>query len=227
MACWTRPPRSSTSAWRSISASSAISTKPEGIQVLELGARAERGLAGPAQRDVRVAAEVPLLHVGVGDVDVAQDRRSVRRYAAASAGERRSGSETISSSGTPARFRSTCVASLPISAASWIDLPASSSMWMRVRPTRLVGASVAVQAGDLDPAAGRDRVLVLGDLVALRKIRIEVVLAREDRARDARCSVSRARRGSRAPPRERSAPATRRAAPGRSGERCDSEAGRS
>ncbi len=107
--------------------------------------------------------------------------RSLRRYAAASSGARRSGSETISSSGTPARFRSTCDPASPAIAASWIDLPASSSMWMRVRPTR----SGAVVAGDfhLQPAARDERLLVLRDLVALRQIRVEVVLAREDRAR--------------------------------------------
>jgi len=47
---------------------------------------------------------------------------------------------------------------------SWIDLPASSSMWTRVMPT-VTGA------------------IVLGDLVPFWKIRIEVVLACENRDR--------------------------------------------
>ena len=37
------------------------------------------------------------------------------------------------------------------------------------------------RAGELDDAAGRERLLVLRDLIALRQVRIEVVLAREDR----------------------------------------------
>ena len=56
-------------------------------------------------------------------------------YATASRGERRSGSETISSSGVPARFRS-----IPVSPwkSSCSDFPASSSRCARVMPTRFV-----------------------------------------------------------------------------------------
>ena len=60
-----------------------------------------------------------------------------------------SGSLTISSSGTPARLKST---RLPPPCASWMFLPASSSMWMRVRPMRRV---LAVD-DDLELAAGAD-----------------------------------------------------------------------
>jgi hypothetical protein len=42
---------------------------------------------------------------------------------------------TISISGTPARFRSTWLTPGPVIASSWIDFPASSSMWMRVSGT--------------------------------------------------------------------------------------------
>ena len=44
-----------------------------------------------------------------------------------------SGSETISISGTPERLRSMCETP---SSPSCSDLPASSSMWMRVMPMR-------------------------------------------------------------------------------------------
>ena len=52
-------------------------------------------------------------------------------YATASRAERMSGSETISSKGVPARFRS-----IPLACASpsCRDLPASSSRWARVMP---------------------------------------------------------------------------------------------
>ena len=57
------------------------------------------------------------------------------------------------------------------------DLPASSSMWTRVMPTR----RAAPRAVELERPAGRERPIVLGDLVALRQVGIEVVLPREDR----------------------------------------------
>ena len=60
--------------------------------------------------------------------------RSAFRYSTASSALRRSGSLTISSSGTPARLRST--PEPPSAATSWRFLPASSSMWMRVSRTR-------------------------------------------------------------------------------------------
>ena len=54
-------------------------------------------------------------------------------YATASLAERISGSETISTSGVPARFRS-----MPVTpgSTSCSDLPASSSRCARVMPTR-------------------------------------------------------------------------------------------
>ena len=64
--------------------------------------------------------------------------RSMRRYAPASAMVRMSGSLTISSNGTPERLKSTRLAS---PCASWMFFPVSSSMWMRVRPIRLVPPS--------------------------------------------------------------------------------------
>jgi len=65
--------------------------------------------------------------------------RSAFRYSTASSAERRSGSETISRSGTPARLRSTPEAP---GEASWTFLPASSSRWMRVSRMRLSPPSV-------------------------------------------------------------------------------------
>ena len=52
-------------------------------------------------------------------------------------------------------------------------------MWMRVRPT----TGVRDAGRQRDAAAGRERPLVLRNLVALRQVRIEVVLPREDRPR--------------------------------------------
>ena len=54
--------------------------------------------------------------------------RSLRTNSAASSGALRSGREMISISATPVRLRST---KLNSGSMSWIDLPASCSMWMR------------------------------------------------------------------------------------------------
>ena len=95
-------------------------------------------------------------------------------------------------------------------------LPASSSMWMRVSPTRAGLSSTS----DVEPAADADRCLVHADLVALREVRVEVVLAREARARCDACSGSPARPGSRTRRRGGSAPAARPAWPRQTGQTC-------
>ena len=77
----------------------------EGVEVLDLGLRAERRRAGRAHRHVRVAAQAALFHVAVvhaePDQQVAQVLEEQRPLRPA---ERRSGSVTISMSGTPARL---------------------------------------------------------------------------------------------------------------------------
>ena len=77
----------------------------------------------------------------------------------------------------PARFRSMPVASCRFSCS---DLPASSSRWARVMPTTF---PAAVRQAYLQAAGLDDGQFVLADLVALRQVRVEVILAREDRAR--------------------------------------------
>ena len=97
-------------------------------------------------------------------------------YATASSAERRSGSETISSSGVPARFRS-----MP-------DMPGKvlvqrlARVLLEVRARDADRLRRAVLEHDLDAAVCDDRQLVLADLIALRQVGIEVVLAREHRA---------------------------------------------
>ena len=59
------------------------------------------------------------------------------RYSKASSGVRISGSETISASGVPQRFKSRYVRVADSAKPSWMLLPASSSMCRRVMPMRL------------------------------------------------------------------------------------------
>ena len=104
--------------------------------------------------------------------------RSVERsrfsQSRACSAERRSGSVTISTSGVPPRLKST---TLRVGA---VDPPALAD----VHELRRVLLEVdAVDADVAEPAAAAKRHVVLGDLVALRQIGIEVVLAVEQRAR--------------------------------------------
>ena len=105
-------------------------------------------------------------------------RRSVawssRPNSAACAAEVRSGSVTISTSGVPPRLKST---TLGLGA---VDAP------RRAGVDQLRGVLLQVHAVDAhvaEPARPAERDVVLADLVALRQVRIEVVLAVEDRAR--------------------------------------------
>ena len=87
------------------------------------------------------------------------------------------------------------------------DLPASSSRCARVMPTRFLRAVIE---HDVERALRDDRQLVLADLVALRQVRIEVVLAREHRVRARSSRRSRGRTSRPCAPLRHSAPAARR-----------------
>ena len=98
----------------------------------------------------------------------------------ASSAEWSSGSVTISSSGVPPRLKSTSVAVAPWirpDAATWTFFAASSSRCARTMPTSIV----AVRRRHRQVAARAERLVVLGDLVRLRQVGIEVVLAVEHR----------------------------------------------
>jgi hypothetical protein len=99
--------------------------------------------------------------------------RSSFSHSRACSAERSSGSVTISTSGVPPRLKSTTDCSEPWMrplAPTWISFAASSS-----RCTRWIA-----HPGQAPAAA--QRLVVLGDLVALRQVGIEVVLAVKDRA---------------------------------------------
>jgi hypothetical protein len=83
-----------------------------------------------------------------------------------------SGSETISSSGVPARFRSMPVAPLKSSCRL-------AGVFFQVRAGDADALDGAVFQGDVQVALADDRQVHLADLVALGQVRVEVVLARE------------------------------------------------
>ena len=86
-----------------------------------------------------------------------------------------SGSETISTSGVPARFRSMA------GHARVAFVQALARVLFQVR-ARDADALALPSSSITSSALGDDGQLVLADLVALGQIRIEVILAREHRA---------------------------------------------
>ena len=91
-----------------------------------------------------------------------------------------SGCVTISTSGVPPRLKSISDRSAPtlrpVPPPTWTVFAASSSRCARTNPI-----SNAFGARHCQGAADAERLVVLGDLVALRVVRIEVVLPREHR----------------------------------------------
>ena len=94
-------------------------------------------------------------------------------YATASLAERMSGSDTISISGVPARFRSMA----DISGMPLMQTLAGILLEMRARDTHALDGAVFLH--HVEVALRDDGQLVLADLVALGKIGVEVVLACE------------------------------------------------
>ena len=101
--------------------------------------------------------------------------RSLPTNALASSAERRSGLLTISINATPERLRSTSDIE-----ACW-SCSRLAGVLLEVKPLDADPRRVAVRHVDHNLAFADDRRFVLADLVALRQIRIEVVLAVEYR----------------------------------------------
>ena len=91
-----------------------------------------------------------------------------------------SGWETISTSGVPPRLKSTSDVSAPwirpAAPPTWIVFAASSSRWARTMPISRSPSG----PGTTNRPSTQSGSFVLGDLVALRQVGIEVVLAGED-----------------------------------------------
>ena len=107
-----------------------------------------------------------------------------------------SGSVTISISGAPERLKSTRLTLRPSASVAWTSLAVSSSRWARV----IADGERPVGRVEGQPPERRERQVVLADLVALRQVRVEVVLAvpagrrRAPSPRSRRRSPGRARR---------------------------------
>ena len=151
--------------------------KAERVDVLHLGFRAERGLSARTHRDVRVAAQAALLHVAV----VHAERHQNLPQPAERVGGILGGAQ-IGMRHDLDEWRA---------AAVEVDVRVA----MRIRESfmqRLPRIFLHVDANDpdaprlprariLEGAFGRQRLLILRNLITLRQIGIEIVLPRENR----------------------------------------------
>ena len=152
--------------------------------------RVPNGAPGPPHRDVGVAAEAPLLHVAVADAEP-DDERVQRARVLDRLGARAHvglGDDLEQRRAGPVQVDRRPVA-LEVERPARPDLAVAADAVQRLAGVLLeVGAGQVDAMGDvadeeLDAAALDDRRLVLADLVALRQVGVEVVLAREDRHR--------------------------------------------
>ena len=150
--------------------------EPEGIHVLDLAARAVLAPALVAHGDVRVAAERALLHVAVADPEVAHQRVDLLHVRDRLAGRAqvRLGNDLEKRRPRPIEVDSARAAEPLVQGLAGVFLE------VRARDADDLARPVLEQ--DLDRAVLDDGLLVLADLVALRQVRVEVVLAREDRS---------------------------------------------
>ena len=149
----------------------------EGVQVLQLGLDAEGRLPARTHRDVRVAAQAPLLHVPVVDADRDED------FAHAAEGFGGVGRRPQVGLGHDLDERHAAAVEIQVGGAGRVGEAVME---------RLAGVLLHVHAGDADGhdaavgreadgPARRERPVVLRDLIPLGQIGIEVVLPREDR----------------------------------------------
>jgi hypothetical protein len=151
----------------------------EGVQVLDLDLHPQCLGTGRPHRDVGVAAQTALFHIAVVDLDRHED--------GAEPGEelRGIGGRPEVRLGDDFDQRHAAAVEVEVGAGAGIGEPVVE---------RLAGVLFHVDPGDPDAAraaaglelhgaAGRQRPIVLGDLIALGQVRIEVVLAREHRRR--------------------------------------------
>ena len=217
VSCTTCPPASSELALaRDLGVDPALD-EAERVHVLQLGLGAELRRCPPGRTEMLASqrSEPSSMFTSLTPSwrSVARSSRSHSRPARR---ERRSGSVTISTSGVPPRLKSTTPASEPWMrplAPTWIELG------------RVLLEVHAVDAHVAELAAAAQRLVVLGDLVALGQVGIEVVLAVEDRARRELAARAPGRSSGRSGSPARWPPAARRAGRGRPG-RCACSAAR-
>ena len=148
------------------------------VQVLDLGARAERRAPRGLERHVRVAAQAPLFHVAVGDAEPAHEAAQRGEVGERVIGrrERRFGNHLGERNATAVEVEARLLA-----VAGLLGVRRLAGVLLEVDARERHGARVRGRP-DVEEPAGHDRLVVLRNLIVLRHVRVEVVLAREDRA---------------------------------------------
>ncbi len=148
-----------------------LADEADGVDVLDLAARAELG-AGLPDRDVDVGAQVALLHVGVGGAEIAQDGAQLGHVRLRLLG----GAHVGTRHDLHQRDARAVEVDVGIVGVLVVDRLAGVLLQMQALDADLHRLAVDV---DLDLALADDRLLVLADLIALRQVGVEVVLAVE------------------------------------------------
>src|SRR5699024_7333076 len=158
--------------------------RAEGVDVLGLGAGAERGARILAQRDVDVGADVAALHPRLGDVQRAEDVAQGAHVRGGDLG------------GAPLRVRDRLgddldqrhagAAVVDLGVGRAVDAPGRAAdggvlagVLLHVGALDLHPDDLAVVQLDVDPPVEGDGLVVLRGLEVLGEVRVEVLLARE------------------------------------------------
>ena len=164
-----RPP-----VWRLDLVGDAVAHERDRVQVLELDLRPESRLADGPDRDVGVAAQLALLHVAVRDPAVDHDGLQRRQVGEGLVGAADHG---LRDDLHQRRARPVEVDErVPVAVVQLAHVLLEVDAGERDRP--VLAHDVARRAGqlDLDLAPPAERLVVLGDLVVLGRVRVEVVL---------------------------------------------------
>jgi len=149
------------------------------VQVLDLDAGAEGRVLREPHRHVRVAPHVPLFHVGVGHARVAQQTPQLDQVRGRFVGGPQIGLahdlDERHARPVPVHERNGLR-----QVVEGVLVKELSGVLLQVNPDE-TDRPAAVRRVDLDRSPGREGPVVLRDLVTLRQVGVEVVLAREAR----------------------------------------------
>ena len=145
------------------------------VHVLDLAARAQFS-ARLAHRDVDVATHGAFVHVAVAGAEIAHDRAQLGQV------RRRLVGGTHVGLADDFHERHSGAIEVDIGLAGMLVVQALAGVLLQMQTLDTHRAYPAVRHIDLDHALAHDRVLELRDLIALRLVGIEVVLAVEHRA---------------------------------------------
>ena len=156
----------------------------EGVHVLRLGARTQRGVGRRAQRHVDVGARVAALHTGLGHVEGTENVAQGLHVGGGHLGRTLAGTLDRAGHDLHERHARTVVVHERVVRAldttvRATDVRVLARVLLHVRALNLHAEHRAVLELDVHVAVVSDRLVGLGGLEGLRQVRVEVVLTRE------------------------------------------------